>query len=103
MMAKLSVDEENRYEVMLVQALCGVISSNFRMVSISFDQPCWKVTIVLEREDAVDDQEICDFTDEFYALLPNGDIRINVETVISVATIPWPTSPVRVVFRRRES
>ncbi|MCV2884712.1 hypothetical protein OE749_08390 [Aestuariibacter sp. AA17] len=54
--------------VLLTQALLGVISPNFRMVSIRLEKEMWIVTIVLEEEDAQDLEEIEDLEVEYEVL-----------------------------------
>ncbi len=101
-MSKLSLNDENKYEVMLTQALLGVISPNFRMVSIDFGLSVWKVTFTIEQDNQTDREEIKEFESEFYALLPNGQLRFTVEIVVTTAPITWPEPHVRVVYHRRE-
>ncbi|WP_417389471.1 hypothetical protein [Gimesia sp.] len=95
--------ELQRYALCLVQSMLGVISSNFRFVSITKKSQSIVVTIVLEKSCEVDLEEIEDCKTEFEALMP-GPTDFKFEVSISNERIPWPDSQSTiVVFRRRES
>jgi hypothetical protein len=85
----------------LVQALLGAVSANFRMVALSRNGDIWKLSFVLESEDAADREEINDIVSEFDALQDHF-VEHEVEIVVSAQPIPWPEPPARVIFRRRE-
>lgn len=104
---KLSLDEQNKVTVMLVQALWGAISPNFRLVALSLDEPVWKLLFILECDDAIDREEIEDIAGRFDALtlgLVFTDVQFEIETIIDSDQLPvldplfW-----RIVFLRRES
>jgi len=87
--------------LMLMQALLGVISPNFRIVSISDIEKSIIIRIVLEKDSIDDREEINDLTAEFEALQSHHvDFEINVE--ISEKELHWPDESTIVVFRRKE-
>ena len=91
----------NHQALMLVQALLGAVSPNFRMVVLDHEGTRWKLSFVLEKDQAEDRAEIEDIASEFATL---QDKRIDFETEVNVAAgaLPWPSPPARVLFRRRE-
>ncbi|MBA7474163.1 hypothetical protein ES707_09511 [subsurface metagenome] len=95
--------EAQQYELYLVHALLGVISSNFRLVSLVVDEyQTIVIRIILEHESEDDLEEIEDFKTEFEALLP-GPTPYEVNVEISNEPIPWQDpSKIVCVFRRRE-
>ena len=98
---------ENMVTVMLMQALCGAISPNFRRVSLELREPTWRVRFVLELEDAVDREEIADAIGEFDSLLLaiDGDVpQFDSKIVVSNAPLAALDPEIcRAVFCRRES
>jgi hypothetical protein len=88
--------------LMLMQALLGLISPNFRMVSISEIEKRILIRIILENESTDDREEINDLTAEFEALQScHVNFEINVE--ITRKELSWPDESTIVVFRRREN
>ena len=88
--------------LILMQALLGVISPNFRMVSIYESNKKIIINIVLEEYLVDDMEEIDDFISEFEALQPfQTDFDIRVEA--SSAAINWPDGSTIVVYRRKEN
>lgn len=88
--------------LMLMQALLGAISPNFRLVSISEIEKRIIIRIVLENESEDDREEIDDLTAEFEALQScHVDFEINVE--ITKKDLEWPDEFTIVVFRRKEN
>ena len=105
MNSKITIDDRNKISVMLMQALWGAISPNFRMVALYPNEPTWKLLFVLEQDSTTDREEIEDVTAEFDALLLDLDtleIKFEVDILISAEMLSWPESPSFVVFRRRE-
>jgi hypothetical protein len=98
----MTLDEKNKITVMLMQALLGAISANFRMVAISLENPVWKLQFVLEEENEIDREEIEDIAAEFGALLETGAVKYDVETLISKDKVLEAEPATRIVFRRRE-
>lgn len=104
----LDLNTKNAATVMLVQALCGAISPNFRIIALEFSENIWKILFVSEKESSADREEIEDVTDEFGSLLLGlnirKEIRLKVEILIdaspriSLDHIQWIT-----VFRRKEN
>lgn len=103
---KLDLNDQNKITVMLVQALWGAISPNFRMVALALTEPSWQLLFVLENECTADREEIEDVAGEFDALLLSlnaGSIKFNVKIVVSAEALPiLDPSSWRIVFRRRE-
>ncbi|MBT9096723.1 hypothetical protein [Methylovulum psychrotolerans] len=97
----MTLDEKNKITVMLMQALQGAISANFRMVAISLENPIWKLQFVLAEENAIDREEIEDIITEFDALLGRF-VKYDVETLISNDKILATEPTTRIVFLRRE-
>ncbi|WP_259779865.1 hypothetical protein [Aestuariispira ectoiniformans] len=85
----------------LMQALGGVISPNFRMVSIADVQGKLLIEVVLEHEDDEDFDEIEDLKDEF-EVFQEAEIDYDVRVRVTDDTLDWPKEPTVVVFRRRE-
>ncbi|MBR9801286.1 hypothetical protein GYB59_06125 [bacterium] len=99
-----SITELQRDALCLTQALLGVISQNFRMVSVTRQGTSLTIQILLAIHCDEDIQEIEDLKTEFEALLP-GPVDFNVEVVSSQQPIILepPSVSTIVVFRRRES
>lgn len=107
-----TLSDWNWYVLMLGQALLGVISSNFRMVTLKFSKGCWIVEARLASENQIDTDEFNDAIDEFSIFIE--DIkhhlsrdshqqivgRIVVDSQLSEATI---ADNARVVFKMRET
>ena len=90
-----------RQALILTQALLGVISPNFRMVSLAIESEISKVTIILEKDFEDDREEIEDLKTEFEALQPictDYDFKVKITN----ETLDWPDSSSIVVYRRRE-
>lgn len=103
---EISLDTRNMITVMLVQALLGAISPNFRRVALSFSASKLTVLCVLERDDDSDREEIEDIVDEFACLLTDlPDIGFFVESEIIIDSSFLPALDVEKwtpVFRRKE-
>ena len=97
----MTLDEKNKITVMLMQALQGAISANFRMVAISLENPIWKLQFVLAEENAIDREEIEDIITEFDALLGRF-VKYAVETLISKDKLLATEPATRIVFLHRE-
>lgn len=104
---KLDLNAQNMVTVMLVQALWGAISPNFRLVALEVAEPIWQLLFVLEKEDAKDREEIEDIAGEFDALLlglTTGCANYEIKVVISDEPLPiLDHSQWRLVFHRRET
>jgi len=87
----------------LMQALIGVISDNFRMVSISRHAEKIVVQIILSSYCDVDMEEIVDLKFEF-EILYSKPIDCEIETIISQEPIilECPNASTIIVFKRRE-
>lgn len=85
-----------------MQAMLGMLSPNFRRVTLDHDGREWLITFELEREDAEDQEEIEDFETEWDALQSGPEPR-HVRTVVTSEALSWPSSPTRVLYLRREA
>jgi|LakMenE01Jun11ns_1017448.scaffolds.fasta_scaffold9666900_1 hypothetical protein len=87
----------------VMQALLGVISSNFRMVSFSRKINTLTIRIALEQENEEDSAEIEDFKFELSVLLDQDD-KIEIQLIVSDQPIIMapPSESDITVFRRRE-
>lgn len=102
MNAELALNDRNKLAVMLIQALWGAISPNFRMVALYPCKPVYKLLFVLEKDETIDREEIEDVVAEFDALQGTGAVKFKVDILVSAESLPWPEPPWLVVFRRRE-
>jgi len=86
-----------------MQSLLGVVSSNFRLVSISHADGVIRIKIILARHHEEDIEEIDELKTEFEALLP-GSTDYEVEVVVSEEPISLkrPTASTIIVYMRRE-
>lgn len=107
----LSLDDWNWAVLMLVQAMIGAISSNFRMIELAFEEGRWLVRVTLEtdkEEDREEVEEICDrmsiyLMDVQDRISKAADAAVDFEILISQGLIILsPELEPRVVFRRRE-
>ena len=87
--------------LMLMQAMLGVISPNFRMISITMLAGTIQIKVVLECESEEDREELEDCQSEFEAL-QSEQINYDFEVVVYDGDIEWPSEPAIVIYRRRE-
>lgn len=97
-----TLQDWNLQSLAVVQAMVGMLSPNFRQVSLANDDGTWVITFVLEREDAEDHEEIDDFCSEWDAL-QIGPAPREVRTLVTSQALSWPLSPTRILYRRREA
>lgn len=95
--------ELQRFALCLTQALLGVVSNNFRSVSITRQGQKIVVRIFLATHCDEDVEEIDDLKTEFEALMP-GPVDFDVEVVVSEERIILepPNESTITVFKRRE-
>lgn len=93
--------ELQQYALCVVQSLLGVVSRNFRLVSVAVEAQRISIRIVLEQEDDDDLEEIEDLKTEFEAL-QSGPIDYDVIVEVSDQPLAWPDESSIVVFKRRE-
>jgi len=100
--------------VMLMQAMIGAISKNFRQVSLEVKGNYWLLHVVLERDSFEDREEINDIADELSIYLEGikQEIscssfiknKVEVDVVISRTKLLFEDNPrARLVFRRKEA
>lgn len=99
-------------EAMLVQALIGAISENFRQVALCYRGKSWCLDIVLEIDNQEDREEIADIADQLGVLLDDVRDRISASAYARVLSEIHVTNRAlnftqsedqRLVFRRKES
>jgi hypothetical protein len=98
-------DEWNSTMIALIEALLGSISPNFRMVTLDAIDQKWKVTFVLERDDASDREAIQEVMDAFEII---REIRRPVLSEIVITRMPLPrlergAGDRATMYRRRET
>jgi|GEM_PF-3173271 len=98
-------------EVMLVQALIGAITPNFREVVLSYEDSEWVIVFTLEKESNEDREEIIEIVDEFSIYLEDIKSKISdvaytharASTYITSDKLDFKVSKARrVIFRRKE-
>lgn len=70
----MTIDENNQIIVMLMQAMLGAISENFRMVAINTDHAEIKISFFLAKDKDVDREEIEDIISSFEVSMMDVDI-----------------------------
>lgn len=94
-------DQENDVVIDLVQAMVGLVSSNFRSVSVDVSEGGPKFQFLLY-EDSIDDREaISDIEFEFEAL-QDSPSNVAVEVLVTTQPIHEILRLRRIVFARRE-
>lgn len=86
---------------MLVQALVGAISCNFRMVALFREGEEWVIRFYLEAESDEDAEEIEDVIFQYDAY-QDSTPRCRWETIVGQGKLPRVAEVGRIVFRRKE-
>jgi hypothetical protein len=86
----------------IMQAMLGVISPNFRMVSISMRGDVVRVQVVLECNSKEDRLELEDCQSEFEALQAH-QIDYEFDVIVTDSELTWPNESSIVIYRRREN
>lgn len=105
MTAQFTLSEQNMVEVMLVQALCGAITPNFRRITLLPQRPEVRVEFVLEVESAEDREEIEDIITDFDVYLMDvgtSGFALKWGTTVDSGALTPVDAPTRVVYRRKE-
>jgi len=97
-----SLKRWNYQVLMLVQALVGAVSPNFRMVAISLEDGEWVTRFYLEEYDEEDVDEVEEVMCQ-YAAYQEGELRSRYEVLVGSGRLPGYSEVGRVVYRRRES
>lgn len=96
------LDRESTAVLDLVQALVGVVSPNFRWISLELRGAQLHLQLVLEHESPEDREEISDAVSEYEAL-QSGPVPLSVQVIVTSAPI-WDVPRLRrAVFGRRTS
>jgi hypothetical protein len=91
---------------LLTQAMLGAISSNFRMVVIDLDRPVWPISFFLEKDSAIDREEIEEIISTFEVGMMDVDIPcagFKADVLVIPVTQPLPEAPGVRVFLKREA
>ena len=110
-MKHATLEQWNWATLMATQALIGLVSPNFRMVTLYLDNDAWRFVITLRVEDKQDRIAADEITEDFFLSL--ADIRHLIgedlymdgeaEILITESEIPFPSQEdCRVLFRMRE-
>lgn len=91
---------------MLSQAMLGAISSNFRMVVIDLDCPVWPISFFLEKDSAIDREEIEEIISTFEVgmmdvEIPGAGFKAEVFVIPAAQSLPEVIGVK--VFLRREA
>lgn len=97
-----TLEEWNYQELMLVQALLGAISCNFRMIALFWEEGGWVIRFYLGSESDEDSAEIEDVICQYDAYQESA-LKIRSETIIGGGKLPLVSEVGRIVFRRREN
>lgn len=100
-MSAPSLESWNHQVLMLVQALLGAVSPNFRMVTLGHDGHRWQIRFYLQEDRAEDREEIADILSEFDAFQSQG-VEYGTEVQVTAVELPQPLATERMVYRRRE-
>ena len=94
--------EEWNYQVlMLVPALVGAISSNFRMIALLWHGDEWVLKFYLEENIEEDAEEIEDVVCQ-YTAYQDSSLRCRSELIVGSENLPGLSEVGRVVYRRKE-
>lgn len=110
-MKHATLEQWNWATLMATQALIGLVSPNFRMVTLHLADDVWKFVITLREEDRQDRIAAHEITEDFFLSL--ADIRDAIgedlymfgeaEIIVTQDEIPFPSQDdCRVLFRMRE-
>lgn len=96
-----ALEEWNFQALMLVQALVGAISANFRMVALLWDGDEWVLRFYLEKDVEEDVEEVEDVVCQ-YTAYQGSALRCRSELIVGCEHLPGFSEVGRVVYRRRE-
>lgn len=96
------LEEWNFQVLMLVQALVGAVSANFRMVALLWGGDEWILRFYLEENLEDDVEEIEDIVCQ-YTAYQNSELRCRSELIVGNERLPGVAELGRVVYRRKET
>ncbi|MBF2970027.1 hypothetical protein HKT52_10765 [Pseudomonas aeruginosa] len=102
MSSRPTLEEWNFQVLMLIQALVGAISANFRMIALLWDGDEWVLRFYLEESNEEDVEEIEDVVCQ-YTAYQGSSLRCRSELIVGRERLPGLSEVGRVVYRRRES
>ncbi|WP_350601225.1 hypothetical protein [Pseudomonas sp. 65/3-MNA-CIBAN-0223] len=87
--------------LMLVQAMLGAVTPNFRMVVLSREGDIWVIRFYLEKN--IED-DICEIEDIIcqYTAYQDSDLKCKSEILVGHEALPRLSEADRVVYRRKE-
>ncbi|MDZ5647948.1 hypothetical protein [Nitrospirillum sp. BR 11828] len=100
-MSEPTLEQWNLQTMVLMHALLGSISSNFRMVTLRWKIDQWVIDFILEKENTEDFEEISEIMEDYDSLQEKYIKFMSIITVTD-APIRMPEFPERAIFRRKE-
>ena len=97
-----SLEAWNTQVLMLVQALVGAVSPNFRMVTLDLDEDCWIIRFYIKEDLEEDIEEIEEILCQYTAYQDNT-LKCRHEIIIGSKELPGILEIGRVIYRHRES
>ncbi|MFK3774462.1 hypothetical protein [Pseudomonas sp. NPDC089406] len=101
-MGQPSLEDWNFQVLMLVQALTGAVSANFRMVLLLWDGRQWVLRFYIEEDIEEDIDEIEDVVCQ-YTAYQDCHLECCSEIIVGNGSLSGLAGGGRVVYRRRES
>lgn len=99
-----TVDELNSWNhqvLMLVQAMLGAVTPNFRMVVLSREGEEWVISFYFEKDVEGDIEEVEDIICQ-YTAYQGSSLKCRREVIVSREKLPGLSEADRVVYRRKE-
>lgn len=91
----------NYQVLMLVQAMLGAVTPNFRMVVLSREGEEWVISFYFEKDVADDIEEVEDIICQ-YTAYQDSSLKCRREVIIGREKLPSLSQADRVVYRRKE-
>lgn len=101
MNAEAELNVWNFQVLMLVQAMLGAVTPNFRMVVLSYEDDVWVIRFYLEEKIEDDIGEVEDIICQ-YTAYQNSDLKCTSEILVGNEDLPSLSEAERVVYRRKE-
>lgn len=101
MSSNKNLEDWNFQVLMLVQALIGAISPNFRMVTLDSSGGDWVIKFYLEKNIDEDLEEIEEVFCQ-YTAYQNKTLDCRHEIIVGLERLPGASDVGRVIYRRRE-
>ncbi|WP_448651369.1 hypothetical protein ACSHWC_26615 [Pseudomonas fluorescens] len=101
MNAEAELNVWNFQVLMLVQAMLGAVTPNFRMVVLSYEDDVWVIRFYLEEKIEDDIGEVEDIICQ-YTAYQDSDLKCTSEILVGNEDLPSLSEAERVVYRRKE-